>query len=329
MLVPGLIPDHALILLTGKPKMGKSLMALAIGDALARGEAVFGAYPAQRSGSVAYVGMEDGRYEIANRLLSRHIARNDDALPLYICADRLPLGTPEGIALLVAMLEALDPAPILVIVDTAREALGVRDWNDPAEVAEKLRPLREQVARRICSVLLVAHNRKASGEDGDEIGGTNALSSSVDGWISDQRVERLESGNRRHTLSVRGRGAMDGQLAVEMDTRTYAFFDISADRQRAASATRASSRRARYAEVLGALVGLRGGSGTVAEVWAELPDSSESAVRRLLADAAMEGLAVASETPRAGAGRPRQTYALTQTGRALLRDAPGEEMTDL
>ncbi len=51
-------------------------------------------------------------------------------------------------------------------------------------MGERIRPIRE-FAREHCSVLLIAHNRKAASDDGgDEISGSNAFASSVDGWIS-------------------------------------------------------------------------------------------------------------------------------------------------
>src|SRR5438045_1790734 len=60
MLVEDLLPDRSLFLLAGKPKAGKSFLALDIADAVCQGRAVFGNYRVNLPGPVVYVGMEDG-----------------------------------------------------------------------------------------------------------------------------------------------------------------------------------------------------------------------------------------------------------------------------
>src|SRR4051812_32712602 len=68
MLVERLLPDHSLFLLTGKPKAGKSFLALDIADSISRGSAVLGALRVNRRGPVLYLAMEDGKIELARRL---------------------------------------------------------------------------------------------------------------------------------------------------------------------------------------------------------------------------------------------------------------------
>ena len=45
MLIENLLPDHSLFLLTGKPKAGKSFLALDIADSICRGAPALGALP--------------------------------------------------------------------------------------------------------------------------------------------------------------------------------------------------------------------------------------------------------------------------------------------
>ena len=85
------------------------------------------------------------------------------------------------------------------------------------------------LARSLCAVLLVSHNRKSDGECGDEIAGSNAFTGAVDGWISAYKAESLPSGNRRLYLRTEGRGGVRGELAVEMDTKTLHFTALSAE----------------------------------------------------------------------------------------------------
>jgi hypothetical protein len=75
MLVDRLLPDHSLFLLTGKPKAGKSFLALDIADSISRGAPVFGQLHVSRPGPVLYLAMEDGKPEIARRLSQRSQTR--------------------------------------------------------------------------------------------------------------------------------------------------------------------------------------------------------------------------------------------------------------
>ncbi len=237
MLVEDLIPENSLILISGKPKHAKSFMALDILEAVAGGQPVFGAHQVNRSGAVVYLGMEDGNYEIATRLLQRGHKTNA-ALPLHICTQRVIVSEPHSMALLRAELKKIQP--VLIVVDTARESLGVKQWSDPAEVGDKIRALRD-LAREVCSVLLVSHNRKMEGTNGDEIAGTNAFTSNVDGWLSIQKKELLPDGSLRLTYQKDGR-ALRGEGTVIMDTQTLRFRSASQE-EIAAQDQRASAQK--------------------------------------------------------------------------------------
>ena len=227
MLIEGLLPDKSLCLLSGKPKAGKSFLALDMAYAVRTGADVFGKYKVNRPGPVIYLAMEDGQYEIANRLLARGRTRNSDAESgLIICTERFVLSDPERMETLRAFLEPLQPS--LLIVDTAAEALGIRDWLNRGEITDKVGSLRD-LARKVCAVLLVSHNRKSDGDAGDEIAGSNAFTGAVDGWISAYKAEALPNGNRRLYLRTEGRGGVRGELAVEMDTKTLHFSALSAE----------------------------------------------------------------------------------------------------
>ncbi len=225
MLIEGLLPDRSLFLLSGKPKAGKSFLALDMAYAVRSGADVFGKYKVNRPGPVVYLAMEDGKYEVANRLLARGRRQGvDEAGSLELCTERFVLSDPERMDALRAQLEPLQPS--LLIVDTAAEALGIRDWLNRGEITDKVGSLRD-LARQVCAVLLVSHNRKSEGEAGDEIAGSNAFTGAVDGWISAYKAESLANGNRRLFLRTEGRGGVRGELAVEMDTKTLRFSALS------------------------------------------------------------------------------------------------------
>ena len=112
--------------------------------------------------------------------------------------------------------------PSLIVIDTAREAFDIKDWNNSYEVAEKLRPLRE-FTRNFCTVVLIAHNRKAAGEDGDEIAGGIGLTASVDGWLSCYRKEMSRAGEMRLHIRREGRAGLSGEIIVDMSSATHHF----------------------------------------------------------------------------------------------------------
>ncbi|MCX6359765.1 MAG: AAA family ATPase [Armatimonadetes bacterium] len=218
MLIEQLVPDKAIVALSGKPKYGKSLVLLDILDSVWRGFAVFGRFRVNRPGPVVYIGMEDGRHEIANRWRRRGTQRDGDA-DVYICAERMPLGTSVGVEALLAQIGAMPKPPVLIGIDTAREALGITDWNDTGEVVERLRPLRDMVARKVCSVILVAHNRKAESRDQvDALSGSNAFSSSMDGFISAYKKEITADDGIKLSFHCEGRHGMRGEFEIEMDS---------------------------------------------------------------------------------------------------------------
>ena len=77
---------------------------------------------------------------------------------------------------------------------TAAEALGIRDWLNRSEIIEKVSPIR-RLAREVCSVLLVAHNRKADGDGGEIVGASDIPASTTEGapargmtWAGVQRT---------------------------------------------------------------------------------------------------------------------------------------------
>jgi hypothetical protein len=319
MLVERLIPDHSLVLLSGKPKYGKSLAGLDLADAIAAGRAVWGSYAVNRPGPVAYLAMEDGDHEVANRLLKRGIRLGDQDHELYICTRRLTISQPESVGVLRALLEGI--RPVLLVVDTAREALGVVDWSNAAEVGDKLRPLRD-FARAVCSVLLITHNRKsAAGDDAvDAISGSNAVTSSVDGFISAYKKEDLANGNRRLHLSVEGRGGMRGDAVIEMDTHTLSFRLVPEDEMKQAKVEAADQARVQRMEPLvAAVLGHRAGKATVNQIAAAVGQEYITVYKQVQA-AVEEGVLedTGERVSPGGRGRPAPLYRVGPRGLSLF-----------
>lgn len=321
MLVERLLPDNSLFLLTGKPKTGKSFLALDIADCVSCGASVMGELKVNRPGPVLYLAMEDGKAEIARRLSQRqqttasqaHQVSDQISKSLYFIAEAFSLTDTLHYARFREKAEAL--APSLIIIDTAAEALDIRDWINRSEILTKIAPIR-RLAREICTVLLVAHNRKAEGDGGDEIAGSNALAGAVDGWISAHKVERRPNGNRRLHLRVEGRGGVGHALIAEMNHDTLHFhlipqeevaLEIASDRQ-ALRAAKYQERRALALDVMRR----RPEGATIAELAASLGIAYSVAwplMRELVASGGIEEIG----TKESNGGRPSPIYRLNQT----------------
>ena len=222
MLVERLLPDYKLVIFAGKPKGGKTYTALDAARAVFSGQPVFGEFTVNRPGPVAYLGAEDGEYEFANRSLKHGWRTTHTNLPFYICTERFILNDEKSVAAMEYELMQFPEKPVLLVVDTARECLGIKEWNDPGEVTDKVRALRD-FSHRFCSVLLVAHNRKGEADDWmDLLSGTNAFLGAADGVIIAYKKEDTPAPNpkRRLYLGISGRGAMHGEIAVDLDWNT-------------------------------------------------------------------------------------------------------------
>jgi predicted ATP-dependent serine protease len=311
MLIEGLLPDRSLFLLAGKPKAGKSFLALDIADAVCRGVPVLGHYRVNRPGPVVYAGMEDGEIEIVKRLKQRGMCKGDGR-DLYYVTDSFILTEPANLAEFRRDVE--EKSPSLIVIDTAAEAMGIRDWLNRSEIIEKVAAIRK-LAREVCSVLLVAHNRKAEGDGGDEIAGSNAFAAAVDGWISTQRVERRENGNRRLFLRIEGRGGVRGEIVVEMDTNTLGFSmeppeQVLMDALASQDDSVAAARQPRYQHVRQAIADL-GERATVPAI-AEMIRFSHKTTRALVRDLIEKGEVedMGGLVKMESGGRPALTYRL-------------------
>lgn len=308
-LVDTLLPEKALVLVTGKPKAGKTFLAMDIASAVAEGKPVFGSFTVNRPGPIGIVGMEDGQNEIANRLKFRGLREDSDDIPIHICAERFRLSDPRNMDILEGMITAFSPT--LLVIDTAREALGVADWNNAAQVSDAVRPLRD-FARKHCTIVLVAHNKKGAfdHDEGDEISGSNALTSSVDGWISANKVEVQANGNRRLFLAVVGRGGMEGKPVVEMDT-TNTHFRLVPPEELGGEAmmSELATKRKRWEPYLTALDNMPSKMGTV-NTLVDAVGASRPTVQRIVKELldAREIIEVDGASKVDSAGRPAAQY---------------------
>lgn len=151
-LVPGILPA-GLTLLAGRPKVGKSWLALQIAHAKGIGGEVFGA--AVDKGSVLFLALEDSPARLADRMKLQSWTAEADVQFQTSCT----------VAELAAILDR-DRFDLVVIDTFSRLFLDV-DQDDVSATTKALGQLQDLAQAGGFSVLLLDHHRK--GADGDAV----------------------------------------------------------------------------------------------------------------------------------------------------------------
>jgi hypothetical protein len=196
--VPDVLPE-GLSLLAGKPKKGKSWMALGMCEAVAAGGVAFGTRRVEQ-GDTLYLALEDNRKRLQKRLKK---VLNGEPAP-----DRMHLHT-EWPRLDEGGAEQLDewltnhPDARLVVIDTLakirRPASGANFYGEDYAALEKLLPL---AAKHGVAIVVIHHLRKMAASDPmDEISSSTGLTAGVDGFL----ILRRTPGSKGPTLFVDGR----------------------------------------------------------------------------------------------------------------------------
>ncbi len=205
-IVPAILPA-GLTLLAGKPKTGKSWLALDIAYAVATGTTSLTSTPA-RPGEALYLALEDNERRLQSRLNTLRLDRLDTSSPKRLFLEtncpRLDQGAVEHIR---KWLHAHNDAK-LVIVDTLAKLRAQRGSNSDMyggdyAASSALKALADEFG---ISVLVVAHNRKAESDDPmDLISGTLGLAGGADGVM----ILRRKRGDKNAALFVTGRDIED------------------------------------------------------------------------------------------------------------------------
>lgn len=197
--VPGILPA-GVALLAGKPKTGKSWMALDMALAVAGGGPALGALQCEH-GLVLYVAGEDSKKRLAKRL---NILCPNESRPkhLHLATEILKLGQ-GGEEQIRAWLD-VHPDARLIIIDTLAKLRAAPKRTDTLysadyDVGQALTAISGEYD---VTILIVAHTRKMKADDPlDLVSGTLGLTGGVDGVLVLQR----EPVSDNATLYVTGR----------------------------------------------------------------------------------------------------------------------------
>jgi hypothetical protein len=196
--VPDVLPE-GLYLLAGKPKKGKSWMALGLCEAVAVGGVAFGTRPVEQ-GDTLYLALEDNTKRLQKRLRKVLDGRAaPDRMHLHTVWPRLDEGGAEQLD------EWLTehPEARLVVIDTLAKIRkptgGANVYAEDYAALELLLPL---AAKHGVAIVVVHHLRKMAAADPmDEISSSTGLTAGVDGFL----ILRRTPGSKGPTLFVDGR----------------------------------------------------------------------------------------------------------------------------
>ena len=233
-IVRDLVPEGVTVL-AGKPKLGKSWLALQLGYAVASDGEVLGRPVSD--GSVLYAALEDNNRRLKSRL-QKMAPRSDDWPDRYLLATEWPRLDSGGLeALEVWIGEHLDAR--LIIVDTlatVRPAGSPRDNQYQADY-EVVRGLHGLASQYGIAIVIVHHVRKADANDPfDTVAGSTGLTGAADATLV------LTNASEGKILYGRGRDLAEFESAVAFDTDTCSWSDIGRPSEAYESDTRRTIR---------------------------------------------------------------------------------------
>lgn len=216
--VPGLLPT-GLVVLAGRPKLGKSWLSLQWAVAVGSGGVVLGRRVER--GKVLYLALEDNPRRIQDRLSKQRTTTAADVdfrfeWPALVGKNGAQIGT-------TALMEAANEnAYSLIIIDTISRALGHADQLDQADMNVAFGSLQRMAMERNICLLLVDHHRKSAGGVGDVIDDVMGATSKV--GVADAAIGIYrERGKADAILKVSGRDVDDQELAINFDRDLFTW----------------------------------------------------------------------------------------------------------
>jgi hypothetical protein len=210
--LPGLIAE-GLTILAGRPKLGKSWLALDVCLGVATGHSILGAIMPV-AGDVLYCALEDNRRRLHGRINKLLRAEAPERLMLTTSWRKLDDGGAGDIS------EWCDsvPEPRLIVLDTLA-AVRPRKSGADSSLYETdyhaLESLRALANERGLAVMVLHHTRKMDAEDPiDTISGSLGLAGCADSVLV---MSRSSQGT---TLYVRGRDVEEMEFAISFSPET-------------------------------------------------------------------------------------------------------------
>jgi hypothetical protein len=224
MLIEGMLPLRGASMIVGAAKSGKTILAVQMAVAIAKGTALFDYYRVLKQGAVMIIEHDDpsGAGSIKTILQRAGVTKN---VPIYV-VERMPFEFgPEFLAWLEEQIRSLSLR--LVVLDSYTSLRGSRGKGIDIVKAEQseLGRLDDLAKRTGCASGLIHHGSKGSaGMDWSEkAAGTFAMSAATESQIHVSRFSDLEGKAPERLIRTRGRHSADLEMVLRFreDTLDY------------------------------------------------------------------------------------------------------------
>lgn len=211
---------NGLTVLAGRPKQGKSWMALQLAIDAALGRPGLGKFPACHGPQgVLYYGLEEKDNRTKNRLAKLIDPNEPLQQNIQFIYELMPL---MGGGLEVIEADLQEQHYGFVVIDTLYAALGgasrKRNADIVAEDYNVVKGLQDLAQKYQTAILLIHHTRKAGSDNSiDKVQGTTGITAGCDAvWV-------IERGPKCTTLDISPRDMEAAEYAVHMNTDEQAF----------------------------------------------------------------------------------------------------------
>jgi RecA-family ATPase len=191
-LVDGWLPVASFGVIYGKPGEFKTFVTADLGGAVATGRSWLG-NAVLKSGPVVYVAAE-GSSGVSVRLLGWAKYRNQEPEEFRMLPETVNLLDGDGIEELIAELEEIDPAPLLVIFDTMARSMVGGDENSARDIG-KVIDAGGRIIRELGAAVVYVHH---TGLEGERERGSTALRGAAD-WMAKVSKNNDREGEIKNT----------------------------------------------------------------------------------------------------------------------------------
>ncbi|MFZ5517674.1 MAG: AAA family ATPase [Candidatus Zhuqueibacterota bacterium] len=187
-IIKGWLAEGSLTMISGSPKLGKSLLELNIGLAVSQGARFLGMETAKKK--VALVSAEDGAPIFQNRIKKMELEPNEDFL---IDFGSKFLDQQRNIK---SLTEIIKREKIGLLMFDPYIRFHKADENS-ADAAKAIYMLKDVASETGVGIIIVHHDRKSGGENGNSIRGSSAIFGAIDLAIMLKR-----KGTENHQVQV-------------------------------------------------------------------------------------------------------------------------------
>lgn len=221
--IPGIMSE-GLNLLAGKPKQGKSMLALNLALTIAAGGKALKEVQTN-VGDILYLSLEDKARRVKARAINmlKKIGSSDAAYRLTIATD-WPRQEQGGLAMIEYWYKRVEKPSLLIIDVWGMFKTPYRQGGSQYEQdGQQLGAVKRFVDNRGMSALVLMHCRKGPSEDVlEEVSGTMGITGAADGIIVLNRMRN----DTEAKIFITGRDVPEKELALEFDKETFTWTSL-------------------------------------------------------------------------------------------------------